>query len=182
MLAFCGANHVSEIFMNNPSARLNQTHRSIDAAAWRAVFASDPGELDRSLALGADPNAIHATAGHSLLAQAVKSPSKASDMAAVLIHRGADAPQTNSPLAFELTWRALMEDSVMLAKALMDASQAWSAHFIVEKDKLQTQQPTRLDMLFQAQDALGAIQRFNAHFSPTTRQINPAAQALRPGM
>lgn len=138
----------------------------VDANAWSAAFSGQVGKLDLALAQGADPNSKHPIMGYQLLAQAVKSSTKACEMSAVLIDRGAKLPDIHDPLAFELTWRAIVEDNVLLAKKLTDDEPKWSAYFLAEKAKYVTMTPTKLDALISAKAAIDAIDRFNRDYAP----------------
>ncbi len=149
-----------------------------NSSAWSAVFKADVGALDQSLSDGANPNHIHPVARHSLLSQAAKSPFKACEMSAILIDRGAMVPPVNDPLAFELTWHAIVEDSVILAKKLMDVSPSWSTYFMSEKEKYVTATPTRLDMMVNARSALTAIDRFNREFAPHMQKNHDRSSSM----
>jgi hypothetical protein len=151
--------------------------KSSNSAAWSAIFKGDVGALDQSLGEGANPNHVHPVAKHSLLSQAAKSPVKACEMSAILIDRGAKVPGVDDPLAFELTWHAIVEDSVMLAKKLMDVSSSWAAYFMSEKEKYVTSTSTRLDMMVNAKAAFSAIDRFNREFAP---HMQPSTERAAP--
>lgn len=139
----------------------NTLSHSVTRDAWDAVKSSDVGALDNALSRGANTESIHPLAGHNLLSQAVKSESKAAEMAAILIDRGAKVPHTQDPLAFELTWCAIMGDSPLLAKRLMDQSEEWKNYFSNECVKFVTSEPTKLNTYFKAVCAHEAIDRFN---------------------
>jgi hypothetical protein len=140
--------------------------KNSNSEAWYAVFKGDLGALNQSLSDGANPNHVHPVAKHSLLSQAAKSPLKACEMSAILIDRGANVPSVEDPLAFELTWHAIVSDSVILAKKLMDVSASWASYFMCEKEKYVTSASTRLDMMVSAKAAFTAIDRFNREFAP----------------
>jgi hypothetical protein len=150
-----------------------------DAAAWAAVFRADVGALDEALASGANPLALHPVAGHDLLSQAAKSVTKACEMSAVLIERGASVPQPGQPLAQELIWHAMLQDHVILAKKLMDVSDEWAKHFLAEKDRCVLAGTPRLDMFLHAKAAFSAIDRFNREFAP---HMQPGAPAVKTSM
>ncbi len=143
-----------------------------DINAWKAVFAGNVGALDEAMVQGANPNSVHPIAQHNLLEQAAKQMVKSCELCVVLIDRGAQVPDTQAPLAFELAWKAIADDSVMLAKKLMDEGPQWSDYFLDEKSKFMTSEPTKLDMLLNARAAFDAIAQFNMTYGP-------AAQAAR---
>jgi hypothetical protein len=93
-------------------------------------------------------------------------------MSAILIERGAKVPALDDPLSFELTWHAIVQDSVILSKRLMQESVPWEAYFLTEKEKYVTAVPTKLDMLLNAKAAFSAIERFNRAFAPSTERTS----------
>lgn len=134
-----------------------------DEAAWKAIVASDVAGLDAALASGANPDATHPQFGHRLLEQACRCEVKGSAMAAMLIERGATLPAPDDHLAFELSWRALVDDSVLLARSLLEPKEqsaegeALKRHFLDEKSKYITATPTSLDCMLQAMAAKAAV-------------------------
>lgn len=132
--------------------------------AWDAVKKADVGALYEALS-HANPNCMHPVLGHSLLEQAVKSVSKASVLCTTLIERGANLPMPGEPMSFELAWRAIVEDSSVLAKQLMETSPAWANFLVKQKNKCFLPvpgSPTNLDTYLSAVSAFDAISKLSS--------------------
>lgn len=172
-----------------------QTFR--DRAAWQAVLDNDLVKLNEALVAGANPNARHPASGHRLLEQACRSEVKGSAMAAMLIERGAALPTIDDPLAFELSWRAIIDDSVLLARFLVDPAaskdpdqdqtfggrNALKDYFLGEKAKFACASTTSLDCMLKALAAKAAVSELIENYpAPLILMDSQSRQARAPGM